>query len=908
MQFESVTAEAFGPFPAGAVLQLAAGMNVVWGHNEAGKSSWHAAIYLGLCGLRRGRGRRSSFVQMMEDKHAPWNGPSQWRVAVRLILDDGRDIEIRQDLALLTGLARDVHQGRDHTSEIEHDGAPDGSRWLGLDRDSFLATACVRQASIQQVLEEAGALQEYIQRAAATAGVDSTAESALRRIKRFRRDYVGLGRANSTKPLRMASVRLARARDLLGQARADNDALVTAEREARELARQVSEATRRVQIAQSVLAQQRAEETAGLFKRVARLADQYPVPPPDPNEGSELAERARAALLGWNEMPESIPLDTGRAAAELQRELDALPLMPTRETKPKEEVRAAHARYGEAQMRRRLHLDAKPQTPVMGLGGGLTSYELRSLAHRIEPGPPEMRREVSQRYESTLARVESQEVDPTTGLLRPRGLWARVADTLRTLIALLLRRPRPASRADREAALAEFREAEVAFHVEQARLEAVQRDYEEAVVQVQSSGLPAIPDRLLDLMVVVAGQEVLAEQLRRWETNLDELDRDLQDARASLSAALNGTGTEPLDDAELRFARYEAECAALRAQAERASQRPALGEALRARRALEAKAQEIVQQRQIALSRVKGVARAIGVEDEGPQAQADAALEWLEQFERERPAKRRAWAEWQELQALLEGTTREHLQQLAEATEETARRLSVGIAAGEIDEARAESIDEETVEQLRDAQRQIRDRHGILLGRIQTFKDSLPSVVEAEEELTAAEAELGRVRRLDYVLQTTERFLEMARDRIHRDLAPRLRAALRPAVPAITTGRYTDVQVDVESLRVRLLDPDGEWRDVSLLSHGTAEQIYLLLRVELAGRLTRRGETCPLILDDVTVQCDTNRTRAVLDLLHETSRKRQVILFSQEDEVAEWARAMLGERDRFVGLNLSENA
>ena len=47
MQFECVNAYAFGPF-RNETLELAPGMNVVYGPNEAGKSSWHAALYAGI--------------------------------------------------------------------------------------------------------------------------------------------------------------------------------------------------------------------------------------------------------------------------------------------------------------------------------------------------------------------------------------------------------------------------------------------------------------------------------------------------------------------------------------------------------------------------------------------------------------------------------------------------------------------------------------------------------------------------------------------------------------------------------------------------------------------------------------------------------------------------------------------
>ena len=87
--------------------------------------------------------------------------------------------------------------------------------------------------------------------------------------------------------------------------------------------------------------------------------------------------------------------------------------------------------------------------------------------------------------------------------------------------------------------------------------------------------------------------------------------------------------------------------------------------------------------------------------------------------------------------------------------------------------------------------------------------------------------------------------------------------------------------------------PTRQWRKADVLSYGTAEQIYSLLRIALADHLTGNHNTCPLILDDVTVHADLARTRDILDLLLNIARHRQVILFTQEEQVAAWARKHL---------------
>ena len=121
----------------------------------------------------------------------------------------------------------------------------------------------------------------------------------------------------------------------------------------------------------------------------------------------------------------------------------------------------------------------------------------------------------------------------------------------------------------------------------------------------------------------------------------------------------------------------------------------------------------------------------------------------------------------------------------------------------------------------------------------------------------------------------------------------------------ITGGRYSEVRVDPENLNIRVRLPDGTFQLAELLSHGTAEQVYLLLRVAMAERLTKPEEVCPLILDDVTVQSDGERTRCILETFLTISTERQIILFSQEDDVLAWAEANVANngQGQLVRLN-----
>ncbi len=108
--------------------------------------------------------------------------------------------------------------------------------------------------------------------------------------------------------------------------------------------------------------------------------------------------------------------------------------------------------------------------------------------------------------------------------------------------------------------------------------------------------------------------------------------------------------------------------------------------------------------------------------------------------------------------------------------------------------------------------------------------------------------------------------------------------------PGHHPGRYVDALVDPETLEVTLQTADGGRHEAVLLSHGTAEQVYLLLRMILAQVLTNKHERCPVLLDDPTVHADVDRKKEVLEYLLQASESHQVILFTQDELVVRWAR------------------
>ena len=222
----------------------------------------------------------------------------------------------------------------------------------------------------------------------------------------------------------------------------------------------------------------------------------------------------------------------------------------------------------------------------------------------------------------------------------------------------------------------------------------------------------------------------------------------------------------------------------------------------------------------------------------GAESPADAVSKlqsWLEAHREEAAQLVERRAKWGSLGGLLNGRS------LAELAEEAAQRRAEAVSlAGDGDplgadaqwlRARAAALEVESQAARTDAASTRRD--------VELAAAALISPSAAEEELTAAEAELARVEALGRTLASTIEFLRAAQERVHRDLAPRLTEAVTHWLPRVTQGRYVAAIVNPGNLAVQVRSSTGQLRDASSLSHGTEEQVYLLLRLALADGVRR---------------------------------------------------------------------
>ncbi|MGC9195879.1 MAG: AAA family ATPase [Syntrophobacteraceae bacterium] len=96
------------------------------------------------------------------------------------------------------------------------------------------------------------------------------------------------------------------------------------------------------------------------------------------------------------------------------------------------------------------------------------------------------------------------------------------------------------------------------------------------------------------------------------------------------------------------------------------------------------------------------------------------------------------------------------------------------------------------------------------------------------------------------------------------------------------------------------LRPGGEPVPVRAMSQGTADQLYLALRLASFEHYASKNEPLPLVLDDILVHFDDERSRATLRVLGELSKITQIIMFTHHSHLVELAKSELGSERLFV--------
>jgi len=136
------------------------------------------------------------------------------------------------------------------------------------------------------------------------------------------------------------------------------------------------------------------------------------------------------------------------------------------------------------------------------------------------------------------------------------------------------------------------------------------------------------------------------------------------------------------------------------------------------------------------------------------------------------------------------------------------------------------------------------------------------------------------------VLAVASRILQGIRKTYERDRQPETLRESSQYLQLLTEGRYARVWTPLDDDILLVDDARGKPLSIDALSQGTREQLFLALRLAMAGCYARRGAELPMILDDVLVNFDTRRAGAAAAVLRDFARAgQQLFVFTCHEHI-----------------------
>ncbi len=208
----------------------------------------------------------------------------------------------------------------------------------------------------------------------------------------------------------------------------------------------------------------------------------------------------------------------------------------------------------------------------------------------------------------------------------------------------------------------------------------------------------------------------------------------------------------------------------------------------------------------------------------------------------------------------------------------------------------------ETLDELKRQQTELDEKVGSLrseLGRI----DGSAAAAEAAEEAQGVLASI-RDHVEDYVkLRLASLVLKQAIENYRaKNQGPLLERA-GTLFSRLTLGSFSGLKTDYGENDEPVLQgvrPDGNTVDVSGMSDGTLDQLYLSLRLATLEKYLETNEPMPFIVDDILIRFDDHRARATLEVLADLSKKTQVLFFTHHARLAEMAKDLKADSRVFL--------
>jgi hypothetical protein len=781
VKLRRLTVAGFGRL-AGRTFAFTDGLNVVYGPNEAGKSTVAAAIVASLYGS----GRR-------KEAWRPWDGGT-YATTLFYQLTDGREFEVQRDYSRD---AKGVHVYDRDGNDIAGDVAmgrtiSPGDVHLKIPYDAFINASCVLQQGVGIEAERNAPIATALARALDGGPKEDAALGAVKRLEDARKAHIGTPRSTVNNPLKTLRDALTRRTGEADTARNRRDALAALrERRAANVAERDRLAERRAGAERELKALQAAELRSRLEQlRVYR--DDLAALQAERAQYDDVAEfpadrigELDAAFYAWRSAEGSA------ASADSEAELRALTLVE------RSELAARRA-------------DA----------GTIDDVEFQALHDAADAAMAARTAAAAAANEAAAARREGSGGRTLAGIALTIGAVFGV-------LALGMAIAHWWSFTEVFAAI-----AAVAF----------------AIVGWRSR------ERIRNARAAAHKQRIADESLTA-ERN----------ASATVAAVLERLGVASIEDLAHRRERL-AELLRMRAGAERATERAA-----------EMRAEE-----RGTAALFDDIAEELIPDAPGTRAERQAVADDRAQRRRKRDGVDNGMA----MLALQRSEILRDDDEFALVSERDAL-AAAGIVPAE---TFGRALRDEVHARISELDRLMRDAElatATLTVELKLGENAIPDLAPIEEDVERLAAELDQIDMFDRALTLAESTVERLTKEAHQAFARRLETYAADALHNVTGGRYSEIRVDPTTFVVRARVPEtGRIEELSLLSAGTRDQVYLIIRIAMARMFAEGLELPPLLLDDPFAYWDDTRIERCIPIIAHNAFDAQTILFTASPELA----------------------
>ncbi len=179
------------------------------------------------------------------------------------------------------------------------------------------------------------------------------------------------------------------------------------------------------------------------------------------------------------------------------------------------------------------------------------------------------------------------------------------------------------------------------------------------------------------------------------------------------------------------------------------------------------------------------------------------------------------------------------------------------------------------------------------------------AAAKAAADRQAALAELKEVAEQYVRVRSAALLLQWAIERYRREKQAPLLKRAGQLFMTLTSGSFSDLALafdENDHVHLTGLRPDGARVAVNGMSTGTADQLYLALRVASVEDYLERASPLPFVADNLFTNFDDVRAAAGFNVLGQLAQRTQVLFFTHHRHLVDVAQATLGRQVSVISL------